>query len=49
MPELTRRVLTKVDVDGAKPGPSLYRLRDARVPGLLLRVTTTGKKQWALT
>lgn len=49
MPQLTRTALTKTAVDNAKPTGKLFRLRDASVPGLLLRVNATGKRTWAVT
>ncbi len=49
MPRVTREALTKRTVDAAKPTGQLYRMRDATVPGLVLRVTATGAKGWALT
>lgn len=49
MPRLTRTALTKTSVDNAKATGKLYRLRDANVPGLLLRVNATGKRTWAVT
>ena len=48
MPKLTRRNITKDDVESARPAPALTRLRDAKVVGLVLRVTTTGRRQWAV-
>jgi integrase len=49
MPLLTRAALTKTIVDNAKATGKLYRLRDASVPGLLLRVNATGRRTWAVT
>lgn len=49
MPRITREPLTLNAVKAAKPTDKLYRLRDATIPGLLLRVTPTGAKVWAVT
>ncbi|MDH5824331.1 integrase family protein [Luteimonas sp. RD2P54] len=49
MPRVTREALTEKSVKDAKATGRLYRLRDARVPGLLLRVNATGAKAWAIT
>lgn len=49
MAKITREPLTKKAVDAAKATGKLYRLRDATVPGLLLRVNATGKRTWAVT
>lgn len=48
MPKLTREPLTKSAVEDAKATGKLYRLRDAKVPGLLLRVMPGGAKAWAI-
>lgn len=48
MPKLTREPLTRKSVDAAKATGKLYRLRDATVPGLLLRVSATGARTWAI-
>lgn len=49
MAKVTREHLTLKMINAAKPAGSLYRLRDAVVPGLMLRVTPAGKKTWAIT
>lgn len=49
MPRVTREALTERSVRDAKATGKLYRLRDAKVPGLLLRVNATGAKAWAIT
>lgn len=49
MPVVKRVSLTAAAVADAKPADKLYRLRDAKVPGLVLRVTPTGRKAWAVT
>lgn len=49
MPKVTRESLTEKGVKEAKASGKLYRLRDAKVPGLLLRVNATGAKTWAIT
>lgn len=49
MPRIVREQLTLPKVKNAKPEAKLYRLRDAAVPGLLLRVAPTGRKAWAIT
>lgn len=49
MPRITREPLTLKAVNAAKVTGKLYRLRDATVPGLLLRVTAAGTKVWAIT
>jgi len=46
---VTREALTEKSVKDAKATGKLHRLRDARVPGLLLRVNATGAKAWAIT
>ncbi|MFK3846532.1 integrase arm-type DNA-binding domain-containing protein [Stenotrophomonas sp. NPDC078853] len=48
MPKVTREPLTRKAVDAAKTTGKLYRLRDATVPGLVLRVSATGAKSWAM-
>jgi len=40
--------LTKQRIDAAQPQASAYRLWDAKVPGLCLRVTPAGAKTWAV-
>lgn len=47
MPRIAREQLTLNRVKNAKPEAQMYRLRDAAVPGLLLRVAPTGRKAWA--
>ncbi|MEG3791077.1 site-specific integrase [Lysobacter sp. CCNWLW3] len=49
MARITREALTRKTVEAAKTTGKLYRLRDATVPGLLLRVNATGKRTWAVT
>ncbi|PNS09820.1 tyrosine-type recombinase/integrase [Solilutibacter silvestris] len=49
MPRIIREPLTLKVINQAKPTGKLYRLRDATVPGLLLRVTPAGTKVWAIT
>ena len=48
MPKVTREPLTRKTVDVAKATGKAYRLRDATVPGLVLRVSATGAKSWAM-
>ncbi len=48
MPRVSREPLTRKSVDAAKPSGRPYRLRDATVPGLVLRVSATGAKAWAI-
>ncbi|EKT4088825.1 integrase family protein [Stenotrophomonas maltophilia] len=48
MPKVTREALTRKAVDAAKTTGKAYRLRDATVPGLVLRVSATGAKSWAM-
>lgn len=48
MPKVTREALTRKAVDAAKATGKPYRLRDATVPGLVLRVSATGAKSWAM-
>lgn len=49
MPRITREPITLKAINAAKPAGKLYRLRDASVPGLLLRVTPAGTKVWGIT
>jgi len=44
MPVIKRKTLTRTDVDSAKPKESAYRLWDAKVPGLCLRILPSGIK-----
>ena len=46
MPTLKRQTLTKVMVEGVKPKASAYRLWDSKVPGLALRVLTSGRSTY---
>ncbi|MCE4371886.1 Arm DNA-binding domain-containing protein [Xanthomonas hortorum] len=48
MPRISREPLTRKSVDAAKPTGRLYRLRDATLPGLVLRVMPSGAKSWAI-
>jgi hypothetical protein len=48
MPKVTREALTRKVVDAAKATGKAYRLRDATVPGLVLRVSAAGAKSWAM-
>lgn len=48
MPKVTREALTRKVVDAAKATGKAYRLRDATVPGLVLRVSAVGAKTWAV-
>ncbi|MGO4552032.1 tyrosine-type recombinase/integrase [Lysobacter sp. 2RAF19] len=48
MPVVRRQVLTKLLVDGIKPKSSSFRVWDAKVPGLALRVRPTGRKAYEL-
>lgn len=48
MPVIKRVTLTKVVVDAAKPRNTAYRLWDAKVPGLALRVMPSGRKSYEL-
>lgn len=48
MPKVTREPLTRETVDAAKATGKAYRLRDATVPGLVLRVSAAGAKSWAM-
>ena len=43
-----KTALTLKDVEGAKPQAKAYRLHDARVPGLSLRVLPSGVKSWSV-
>lgn len=49
MPKLKRIALTRDRVEKAATTGKLYRLRHTSPPGLLLRVTATGSKTWAVT
>ena len=49
MPKITRETLTLKTIQAAKPTGKLYRLRDAAVPGLVLRVSPAGTRAWAVT
>ncbi len=49
MAKVTREPLTLKVITAAKPAAKLYRLRDATVPGLMLRITPAGKRTWAVT
>ena len=44
-----RTTLTAKDVENAKPRDSGYRLHDAKLPGLSLRVLPSGVKSWSVT
>lgn len=44
-----RTALTAKDVENAKPKASAYRLHDAKLPGLSLRVLPSGVKSWSVT
>ena len=48
MPVIRRETLTKAAVEGAKPGDSAYRLWDAKVTGLCLRVLPSGIKTFEI-
>jgi integrase len=48
MPKIAREPLTVAKVNAAKPTGKLYLLRDATVPGLVLRVSPDGVKTWAV-
>lgn len=41
--------LTLKDIESARPKDSAYRLHDAKVPGLSLRVLPSGVKSWCVT
>src|SRR5204862_5982851 len=44
-----RAALTAKDVESARPKATAYRLHDAKVPGLSLRVLPSGVKSWNVT
>ena len=46
MPQIKRQTLTKLMVEGVKPRPSAYRLWDAKVPGLALRILPSGRSTY---
>jgi integrase len=46
VPVIKRVTLTKQMVEGVKPRPSPYRLWDAKVPGLALRVLASGRSTY---
>jgi integrase len=46
VPVIKRVTLTKQMVEGVKPPPSPYRLWDGKVPGLALRVLTSGRSTY---
>ena len=48
MPRITREPLTRKAVESAKATGKAYRMRDATVPGLVLRVSAAGSKSWAV-
>ncbi|MBV6816053.1 site-specific integrase [Xanthomonas campestris pv. passiflorae] len=48
MPKINREPLTRRSVDSAKATGKAYRMRDATVPGLVLRVSATGARCWAI-
>lgn len=48
MPVIKRQTLTKLTVEGVKPKSRPYRLWDAKVPGLALRVLTSGRSTYEL-
>lgn len=48
MPAITREVLTRPKVERAAPEAAPYWLRDAKVPGLALRVLPSGRKSYAV-
>lgn len=48
MPRIRRQTLTKIMVEGAKPKSQPYRLWDAKVPGLCLRVLPSGRSTYEL-
>lgn len=48
MPKINREPLTRRSVDSAKATGKAYRMRDATVPGLALRVSATGARCWAI-
>lgn len=45
---MSRSALTIKDVEAAKPRDTAYRLHDAKVPGLSLRVLPSGIKSWSV-
>lgn len=49
MPKIARKSLTKRIVESAAATGKLYRLRHDHPAGLMLRVTATGAKSWAIT
>lgn len=49
MPKVVRQSLTKRSVEVAAATGALYRLRDNNPAGLVLRVSATGSKTWAIT
>jgi integrase len=48
MPQIKRQTFTKLLVEGVKPKSSAYRLWDAKVPGLALRVLPSGRSTYEL-
>ncbi|WDJ00326.1 site-specific integrase [Xanthomonas campestris] len=48
MPKITREPLTRRSIDNAKATGKAYRLRDSTVPGLVLRVSASGARCWAI-
>lgn len=46
MPQIKRQTLTKLMVEGVKPKSSAYRLWDAKVPGLALRILPSGRSTY---
>lgn len=48
MPRIKRQTLTKLLVEGVKPQARAYRLWDAKVPGLALRVFPSGRSTYEL-
>lgn len=48
MPTIVREVLTRAGIESAQPRDVNYRLWDAKVPGLCLRVYPSGVKTWEL-
>ena len=48
MPKITRETLTLKTINAARPTGKLYRLRDAAVPGLVLRISAAGTRAWAV-
>lgn len=49
MSQKHRAALTAKEVENAKPKTAAYRLHDAKVPGLSLRVLPSGVKSWNVT